>query len=205
MHKRPYTSASSMEPSVIRPRRCYRLYEFPILWRLRRTAAPSNDLRCDAYQLEKLKLEQIQMLYLCDDGSVVYRKDSLHMNTCRYKYGKRSAPSNDLRYDAYQLEKLAGTNTDVVPMRQRKRCTWGRQSTTNTYVGTNYGKRRHHRMTFDAMPTSSRSKLQRVRMLYLCDDRSVVHRDNILTNDNGYLSVQLRKTVAPLKYLRCDA
>ena len=30
----------------------------------------------------------------------------------------------------------AGTNTDVVPMRRRKRRTWGRQSTTNTYVGT---------------------------------------------------------------------
>ena len=72
-------------------------------------------------------------------------------------YGKRSAPSNDLQCDAYQLEKLAGTNTDVVPMRRRKRRIWGRQSTMNTYVGTNYGKRRHHRMTFDAMPTSSRS------------------------------------------------
>ena len=112
------------------------LYKFPILWQLRRTAAPSNDLWCDAYQLEKLKPEQIQMSYLCDDGSVVHRKDSLHTNTCRYKYRKRSAPSNDLWCDAYQLEKLAGTNTDVVPMRRRKRCTWGRQSTTNTYVGT---------------------------------------------------------------------
>ena len=157
MHKQPYTSASSMEPSVIRPRRCYRLYEFPTLRRLRRTMAPSNDLRCNAYQLEKLKPERIQMSYLCNDGSVIHRKDSLHTNTCRYKYGKRSAPPNDLRCDAYQLEKLAGTNTDVVPMRRRKRRTWGRQSTTNTYVGTNYGKRRHHQMTFDAMPTNSRS------------------------------------------------
>ena len=149
------------------------------------------------------------MSYLCDDRSVVHRKDSLHTNTCRYKYGKRSAPLNDLRYDAYQLKKLAGMNTDVVPMRRRKCRTWGRQSTTNIYVGTNYGKRsapsndlqcdvyqleklagtntdvvlmrqrkrrtwgrqsttntyvgtdygtwRHHQMTFDAMPTNLRS------------------------------------------------
>ena len=162
MHKRPYTSASSMEPSAIRPRRCYRLYEFPILRQLRRTAAPSNDLRCDAYQLEKLKPEQIQMSYLCnngsvvhgedslqqihtsvqitehgstikllqcdayqleklkpeqiqmsylcDDGSVVHGEDSLQQIHMSVRLRNTAAPSNDLRYDAYQLEKLAVTN-----------------------------------------------------------------------------------------------
>ena len=50
----------------------------------------------------------------------------------------------------------------------------------------NYGRRWHHQNTFDAMPNSSRSKPQQVRMLYLCDDGSVIHRDDTLTNKYGY-------------------
>ena len=49
----------------------------------------------------------------------------------------------------------------------------------------NYRRRWHHQNTFDAMPNSSRSKPQQVRMLYLCDDGSVIHRDDTLTNDTN--------------------
>ena len=51
----------------------------------------------------------------------------------------------------------------------------------------NYGRLWHHQNTFDAMPNSSRSKPQRVQMLYLYDDRSVVYRDDKPTNDYKYL------------------
>ena len=58
------------------------------------------------------------------------------------------------------------------------------QTNTNTsWYG--YGRRWHHRNTFDAMPNSSRSKPQQVRMLYLCDNKSVVHRDNSLQMDTN--------------------
>ena len=75
-------------------------------------------------------------------------------------------------------------------------CTYA--TTKASYIGTttlqtntntsryNYGRRRHHQNTFDAMPNSSRSKPQQVWMLYLCDDKSVVHRDNKPTNEYKY-------------------
>ena len=69
----------------------------------------------------------------------------------------------------------------------------------------NYRRRWHHQNTFDAMPNSSRSKPQQVRMLYLYDKGSVVHGDNKPTNKYGYLLVQIRKTAAPSKYLWCNA
>ena len=62
-----------------------------------------------------------------------------------------------------------------------------------TYLQTNtdtsrydYGRQWHHWTTFNAMPNSSRSKPQQVRMSYLCNDGSVVYRDNTLTNEYGY-------------------
>ena len=63
---------------------------------LQNTAAPSNDLRCDAYQLKKLKPEQIQMSYLCDDGSVVHGEDSLQQIHMSVRLRNTAAPSNDL-------------------------------------------------------------------------------------------------------------
>ena len=59
------------------------------------------------------------------------------------------------------------------------------QTNTNT-SRYKYGRRWHHQNTFDAMPNSSRSKPQQVWMLYLCDNRSVVHRDDKPTNKYGY-------------------
>ena len=58
------------------------------------------------------------------------------------------------------------------------------QTNTNT-SRYNYGRRWHHQNTFDAMPNSLRSKPQQVRMLYLYDDKSVVHRDNSLQMDTN--------------------
>ena len=49
----------------------------------------------------------------------------------------------------------------------------------------NYGRRWHHQNTFDTMPNSLRSRPQQVRMSYLYDNRSVVHRDNSLQMDTN--------------------
>ena len=50
----------------------------------------------------------------------------------------------------------------------------------------NYGRWWHHWNTVDAMPNSLRSKPQQKWMLYLCNDRSVVHRDDKPTNKYRY-------------------
>ena len=82
--------------------------------------------------------------------------------------------------------------------------------TTNLQTNTdtsqyNYRRQRHHWNIFDATPNSSRSKLQWVRMSYLYNDRSIVHRDDKPTNKYGYLLVQIRKTATPSNCLWCNA
>ena len=52
------------------------------------------------------------MSYLYDNGSIIYRKDSLYtktnMNTSRYRYGKwYGADTEHSWYDVYMLEKQA--------------------------------------------------------------------------------------------------
>ena len=129
-----------------------------------------------------------------------------NMNTSRYKYGRRWHHQNT--FDAMPNSSRSSRNKYGC-------CTYA--TTEALYIGTtnlqtnmdtsryDYGRRWYHQNTFDAMPNSSRSKPQQKWMLYLCDDGSVIHGDDKPTNEHEYLSAQLRKTVAPSKYLWCDA
>ena len=151
----------------------------------------------------------MKMLYLYNDRSVVHREDSLQMDTNTY-VGTIMENGGTIKIPLIQCVTAREASRDKYGC-----CTYA--TTEALYIGTtnlqtntdtswyDYRRRWHHWNTFDAMPNSSRSKLQQKWMLYLCDNRSVVHGDNKPTYEYGYLSARLRKTVAPSKYLRCNA
>ena len=84
--------------------------KIPLMRCLTAREASRNEYGCYTYATTKV-------LYI---GTTAYKWIQIPTSV---RLQKTAAPSDCLRCDAYQLEKLAVTNEDVVPIRQQKRRT----------------------------------------------------------------------------------
>ena len=163
MYKRPHAYASSVELPVTRPR----------------SAKQNADMKPASLPFESMEH------FWCKTSQF-----TLQTNTNTY-VGTITEDGGTIKIPSMRCLTAQGASRN-----KNGCCTYA--MTEALYIGTtnlqtnidtsqyDYGRRWHHQNTFNAMPNSSRSKPQWVRMLYLCDDGSVVHKDNKPTNKYRY-------------------